>query len=810
MLSRFSRREDAGLFVALSLLALAIVATTAAVSARRIGRIFPGFVTWDNLTVVALGAPDWTGPAASVPPRARLASIDGRPVGSRADLDAAIAADPPGTVHRYGFETDGGEISRDVASMRFEPHDWATTMGVYLFNGVIFLLTGLAVFYLRPESPQGRSVLAFGTIWGTMIVAAVALFTAGAASRWYFLLEALCPVAILHLTSTFPSVHGTARSRRAVLVPLYALAAAVGVAEVVAFRRSPSTVLALSKATWMATLVAGALSMVTTAASAWGDALPIARRRARVVLAGTIAAFLVPLVAVLGFFVFGLPISSNLVTLTGFLFPVSIGYAVARHDLFEADRFVKLSLVWAAITALVSLAYGASVFIADRFASGLDLTRSPMFPVAFVLVVLATIAPLRDALQRGVDRLFYRGRVDYKETVASASARMANLLDRESIVDHLVATMRDVLFLEGTTVWERDGDAPRLVARAGADRPLLEADPAAIAVLESRPGGLSRDEVEESQRLGRVRGPLVALFDGARATLLLPLVGQGRLAGLIGVGRKVSGGPLSADDVDVLRTLATETSVGLANAAAVDALRETQSRLDRAQYLAAIGELSTAVAHGIRNPLAGIRLATQLGLEQAGEGDGVRENLEDVLIEVDKLESQVTGILDFARPFEPRLEEVRVRDLVDRLVETLAPQFESAGLALRVVDDGAPIALVDPAHVRQAVLEVLVNGMQAIPRGGTITVRIGTSEPRDAGRAAGAGRRVRLVVEDDGPGVPPELHQRIFQLFATTKAKGTGVGLAVARKIVERHGGSLVLEDAVPHGARFVFELPAA
>ncbi len=808
MLSRFSRREDAGLFLALSLLALAIVAATVAVSTSRIGRIFPGFVTWDNLTVVALGRPDWTGSVAEVPPRARLATVDGRPVADRADVDAAIAGDRPGVVHRYGFETPDGPLTRDVATMRFDGGDWATTMGVYLFNGVVFLLTGLAVFFLRPESPQGRAVLAFGTVWGIMIVAAVGLFTGGSSSRWYFVPEALCPVAILHLTSTFPSVHGTSRRRWSVLAPLYLAAVGVGLAEVAAFHRSPPTVLALSKATWIATLAAGAVSMGTTATSAWRDALPIARRRARVVLAGTITAFLVPLVAVLGFFVFGLPISSNMVTLTGFLFPVSIGYAVARHDLFEADRFVKLSLVWAAITAIVSLAYGASVVLADRFAADLDLARSPMFPVAFVLVVLATITPLRDALQRGIDRLFYRGRVDFKETVASASARMANLLDRDSVVDHLVSTLQDVLHLEGTTVWERDGDQPRLLARAGADRPSIEADPAAIAVLESRPGGLSRDEVEESPRLRPSRSALRDLFDGARASLLLPLVGQGRLSGLIGVGRKISGAPLSADDVDVLRTLATETSVGLANAAAVDALRDTQSRLDRSQYLAAIGELSTAVAHGIRNPLAGIRLATQLGLEQTGETDGVRENLEDVLVEVDKLESQVSGILDFARPFEPRLEEVRVQDLVDGLIETVGPQAAAAGIALRVEDDGAPPALLDPAHVRQAVLEVLANGMQATSVGGTITIRIGTAAGR--GRGAGGGRMVRLVVEDDGPGVPPELHQRIFQLFATTKTKGTGVGLAVARKIVERHGGSLALEDAVPHGARFVFELPTA
>src|SRR5207245_1792618 len=201
------------------------------------------------------------------------------------------------------------------------------------------------------------------------------------------------------------------------------------------------------------------------------------------------------------------PVSFSLLTLSGFVFPLTIGYAIARHDLFEADRFVKLTLVYAVITALVSLAYAGALLAVDGLAAGLVFSRSPIFPIAFVLVALATVVPLRDRVQRAVDRLFYRGRVDYKETVARASERMTTLLDRDAIVQHLLTALREVLFIDGATLWEREEGA--LVRRGGSAgvRCIPVGEPG-LAVFEARGGGVSRDEAEESARLWRQRDAL--------------------------------------------------------------------------------------------------------------------------------------------------------------------------------------------------------------------------------------------------------------------------------------------------------------
>src|SRR6185436_4444752 len=223
---------------------------------------------------------------------------------------------------------------------------------------------------------------------------------------------------------------------------------AIGLVEVIAYRRHVGLLLAVDKGVWLTFAAAGALSMAGIAHDAFRSASPIARRRARVVLTGAVLAFLLPMIALVAFFLLAHPVSGQLLASTGIVFPLAIGYAVARHDLFEADRVVKLSLTYAGVTAIVSLVYGLLVLGAERVAAGAAVTTSPAFPLAFVLVALVTIVPLRDRVQRAVDRLFYRASVDYKETVARASDRLTTLLDRDAIVGHVLTTVRDVLFID--------------------------------------------------------------------------------------------------------------------------------------------------------------------------------------------------------------------------------------------------------------------------------------------------------------------------------------------------------------------------
>ena len=798
----FHRRADAALFSALVVVCVVGVLTSLAGSIAQVGRIFPGFVVWDNLVVVAVGPRTWTGIVAEVPFRAHVVAVDGVPVTSRSQVLAIVRAAGAGAPHTYEFESDRGRESRVVRAMRFDLGDLVGTLGVLFLNGLAFLAIGFAVFWLKPDSRQSRAVLAFGVAWGLMLVLCLDLFTAGRLDSMYFLVQGLCPAALVHLALTFPETRTLVARTGRPIVAAYAVGAAAGLAEVITYRHASPVQLDIDKAVWLAVVVTGGLSMISIAQGTVRGSSPLVRRRARVVLTGSLVAFLLPLVAVTAFFLLEQPVSASLLASTGFVFPLAIGYAVVRHDLFEADRVVKTSLVYGATTAVVSLMYGASVLVAERLATGIGVTRTPLFTIAFVMVVLATIAPLRDRMQRAVDRLFARGHADYKATVARASERMAMLLDRDAIARHVVATVADVLFIDHASLWERTpGGLVRRGASGGGTPSRISATDPGLARVERLGRRLSRDEVEESGRFRTERPAVRALFDALGADLLVPLKRGDERAGVLVVGAKTSGAPLASDDVDVLTTLADQAALALANAGAVEELAEAREHLARNERLAAMGELSAAVAHGIRNPLAGIRLAAQLALEGAAPSDPMRENLTDVLTEVEKLEARVRGVLDFARPFEPRLEPTDLRAVVAGAIQSLASQAAARDITIAFdPPDGLPRVLGDATYLGQAVQEIVGNAIEALSVGGRIEI---TAAPVGDGPP-----RVRLEIADDGPGVPPDLRERIFQLFMTTKPTGTGVGLAVARKIVERHGGTIVLADASVRGTRFLIELP--
>ncbi len=228
-------------------------------------------------------------------------------------------------------------------------------------------------------------------------------------------------------------------------------------------------------------------------------------------------------------------------------------------------------------------------------------------------------------------------------------------------------------------------------------------------------------------------------------------------------------------------------------------LHAAQARLIEAERLAAIGELSAAVAHGIRNPVAAIKVAAQFAGMELPPGHPLHENIDDIVGEADKLEARIRTLLDFAKPFEPHAAPCRLATVVDDAVGSLRGKMAAQGISLRVeIDRAAPDARLDHAQIEQVLLALLSNSVEAMPKGGRITV---SAHACDDGR-------LRIDVVDDGPGIPAHELPRIFKLFFTTKSSGTGFGLAVAKKIVERHGGTIAVASELGAGTRFTIELP--
>ena len=216
---------------------------------------------------------------------------------------------------------------------------------------------------------------------------------------------------------------------------------------------------------------------------------------------------------------------------------------------------------------------------------------------------------------------------------------------------------------------------------------------------------------------------------------------------------------------------------------------------------AAIGEMAAEVAHQIRNPLAAIQgFADLLKSEISGAGRSA-EFLNDLLKEVRTTEGIVSNFLVYARPSHLALEPVKADEAVLDVCRGMQREFDGAGIRLeRVIAPALPVIRADAKAVRQALSNVLRNAFEACSRDGLVTVRVSAANGAEPG--------VDVTIEDDGAGLAPEIRPKLFTPFVTTKAQGTGLGLSLARKFVEAHGGTIALHP-LPKGTRAEVHLPA-
>jgi len=227
----------------------------------------------------------------------------------------------------------------------------------------------------------------------------------------------------------------------------------------------------------------------------------------------------------------------------------------------------------------------------------------------------------------------------------------------------------------------------------------------------------------------------------------------------------------------------------------------TRARLAQSEKLAALGQLAAAVAHEVRNAFAVIRSSAQSLTETIPEGDrDGRESCSFIVAEIDRLTSVVNSLLSFARPLRLAPRSVEVAKLLDHAQLLARQELEAKRIRLvRREAPALPSVEADSDLVVQVLLDLLSNAAQATPPGSEVTL--------DARRVDGT---VEIGVADAGPGVPAELRKRIFEPFFTTREKGTGLGLAVARQIVEAHRGRIEVQDGAGGGACFRISLPAA
>ena len=225
-----------------------------------------------------------------------------------------------------------------------------------------------------------------------------------------------------------------------------------------------------------------------------------------------------------------------------------------------------------------------------------------------------------------------------------------------------------------------------------------------------------------------------------------------------------------------------------------------EKKLTRAEHLAEIGQLAASLAHEIKNPLAGISGAIEVIRDSMRPDDPHREIVREILGQIGRLDGSVKDLLVYARPNPPDLSPCDLGSVVRRVLRLMrdTPAFSRVELAFDLHDKVPPIP-ADERQIEQLVINLLVNAVHACKRGGEVRTSLSAADGL-----------VRLVVHDTGQGMASDVSARAFEPFYTTKAKGTGLGLPICRKIIEAHKGSIALHSEMNRGTRVVVELPQA
>jgi PAS domain S-box-containing protein len=244
-------------------------------------------------------------------------------------------------------------------------------------------------------------------------------------------------------------------------------------------------------------------------------------------------------------------------------------------------------------------------------------------------------------------------------------------------------------------------------------------------------------------------------------------------------------------------------------------LRALEAEVRRGERLAALGQMALALAHEIRNPLGAIRGVAQLLGDELGGAGPFREHVTVMLAEIDRVNRVMEALLDLGRPLGFTFGVVNVHELLERVSLLAEPMARAHEVQLvRRYDPSLPPLWADADRLMQVFQNLVQNGVEAMPGGGrlTLTTRLSLDTVYGGRVDAGAGPRplVEVQVTDEGEGIPAELRDRVFDPFVTTKARGLGLGLALAHRIVEEHRGALRVASTPGKGTTFSCYLPVA
>ncbi len=512
----------------------------------------------------------------------------------------------------------------------------------------------------------------------------------------------------------------------------------------------------------------------------------LGRRQIKLVLWGTVIG-LGPFMAfsVVGAGIFGKPEIFSIGVLPLMAIPLSFAYSIIRYRLLDIQVIIKRSILYSLLTGLFFGVYMIIVNVLGGWVGRVSPFGGGFFGIIFVLLIAISFEPSRARLQKFINRLFYRSDYRRQATLSRLTESLRTFSEMEKLAEATLKVIEEIFHPKKVTlaiITDRPAaiDVNQYAFHNGVLETkafhLDEQSPVNSGVEPSING--AKKENDKKIFIGGIRDDN---SDHSPERLELPIFSHEKMVGLLSLEAKASGEAYTTEDLEALESFSDQAGLAIENIQLLQNVFEANQRLFEAEKLVSLGQLASGVAHEIRNPLSSIKLNIQ-GLARNLQPDPTNSRrLEIIQKEIDHLDHVVHDVLIYARPSRLQIEPIQVKDLLIETLELLTPELKEREhkIILHLPENLPPVS-ADRDKLHQTCKNLIVNASDAMKQGGRleISAKLLTTQ-------------IELTFKDDGPGIPEDVISSVFNPFFTTKADGTGLGLANARKFIQEMGGEL-------------------
>jgi len=501
-----------------------------------------------------------------------------------------------------------------------------------------------------------------------------------------------------------------------------------------------------------------------------------------------------------------------------------VAYAIVKHRLMDIEVVIRKSVVYASLTASITAIYAIivgvfhGVFGITRFAQGSLLVNG-----LAAMIIAVSFQPLRNRIQRIVDKLFFKDKYDYHKTLKDLSGAVTSILSLDTLLDLIVNKVTEIMHIDRGSLMLWDGEGGQFRIRVGKglrkeifDKISFRRDNFLIQWLEKEKRIFSREEIE----IFRNRKEFLQIDSKAQrefndtldklkelgAMLCIPLMVKGRLIAIFNLDNKISGDIFTLEDLELLSTVANHAAIAIENAKLYEEMREIEKSLHRADKLAALGTLASSIAHEIRNPLVSIKTFTQLAPRKFDNREFLDIFQTIIPQELERVENILNQLLNFGRSSQPEFQSINVEEVIDSILTLMNTELSKSNIkVIKLYGKDVPQIVADGEQLKQVFMNIVLNAIQAMPEGGDL--RIATSLGQEV-VVKDTAEFVTIKFEDTGCGISQKNLDDLFNPFFTTKNGGTGLGLSISRRIIEEHKGHIRVESKEGKGTIFTIGLP--